>query len=167
METQTANLTALMEKLLSRFDEERDLADKRAEAQTAFNTQVSHELQSLSKQIGLTQAEVDDVRKAVSASASSTPSTGSQVDDPSTAVLHTPAVRNGPPPPPPDPRVASSPSALPIPQTIAGSAPLARLTNEGPPLLSKPDDQIGLPERGFQSAPAPREEYSVRPPKHH
>ncbi|XP_037480907.1 uncharacterized protein LOC119358489 [Triticum dicoccoides] len=121
METQTANLTALMEKLLSRFDEERDLADKRAEAQTAFNTQVSHELQSLSKQIGLTQAEVDDVRKAASASASSTPST----------------------------------------------APLARLTNEGPPLLSKPDDQIGLPERGFQSAPAPREEYSVRRPKHH
>lgn len=56
MGEQTSNLTALMETLLSRFDEEKVLADKRAEAQTTFNTQVSQELQSLSKQIGLTQA---------------------------------------------------------------------------------------------------------------
>ena len=81
MGEQTANLTALMETLLSRFDEEKVLADKRAEAQTAFNNQVSQELQSLTKQIGLTQADVDDVRKVTSPSASSAPSSGSQVEE--------------------------------------------------------------------------------------
>lgn len=95
MEGQTANLTALMEKLLSRFDEEKDLAEKRAEAQTAFNTQVSHELQSLSKQIGLTQADVDDVRKVASPATASAPSAESQVDDPSAAALQAPAATNG------------------------------------------------------------------------
>lgn len=39
-----SNLTALMETLLSKFDEEKVLADKRPETQTAFNTHVSLEL---------------------------------------------------------------------------------------------------------------------------
>ena len=75
----TINLTALMEKLRARLDEEKAVADKRAEAQTAFDTQVSHELQSLTKQIGLTQADVDDVCKVTSPSAASAQSHGSQV----------------------------------------------------------------------------------------
>lgn len=184
MGEQTANLTALMETLLSRFDEEKVLADKRAEAQTAFNNQVSQELQSLTKQIGLTQADVDDVRKVTSPSASSAPSSGSQVEDPSAAVLHTPGMRVGsqqqppppdprtaPPPPdlrtappPPDPRTAPPPSALPFPLTITGQASTARLTNDGPPLLARPDGPRAPPER----APPPvlHEEYAVRPPKH-
>lgn len=129
MGEQTANLTALMETLLSKFDQEKVLADKRAEAQTAFNTQVSLELQSLAKQIGLMQAEVDDVRKGASPSASSAPSTGSaQVEDPSAATLRTPATQA-------DPRAAPPPSAVPIPQVITGNPQFARLTNEGPPLL--------------------------------
>lgn len=171
MEEQTANLTALMEKLLSRFDEEQALADKRAEAQAAFNSQVSHELQSLSKQIGRTQAEVDDVRKVASPAASSAPSTGSQVDDPSAARPHTPATQEGPHQPPPaaihtsapDPCAAPPPSALPIPQAITGNLPLARLTNEGPPLLARPE-HTQWTER--TSLPPPREEYSTKPPKH-
>ena len=81
MGEQTANLTALIETLLSRFDEEKVLAHKCAEVQTAFNNQVSQELQSLTKQFGLTQADVDNVRKVTSPSASSAPSSRSQVDD--------------------------------------------------------------------------------------
>ena len=83
-----------MEKLLSRFDEEQALATKRAEAQATFNTHVSTELQSLSKQIGLTQADVDDVRKATSPTASSAMALASQVDDPSAAGSRTPAATN-------------------------------------------------------------------------
>lgn len=164
MGEQTANLAALMETLLSRFDKEKVLTDKRAEAQTTFNTQVSHELQSLAKKIGLTQADVNDIRKVGTPSASSAPSSGSQVDDPSAAVLHTPAGWTAPPPPPPSiVRVAPPPSALSIPQSIIGSGPLARLSNDGPLLLSRPDDALRLPESGPQ--PVPREDYSSRPPR--
>lgn len=165
MGEQTANLTALMEKLLSRFDEEQALATKRAEAQATFNTHVSTELQSLSKQIGLTQADVDDVRKATSPTASSATASASQVDDPSATVLHTPAARTAPAqPPPPNPRTAPPPSALPIPQVIVGAAPVARLTNEGPPLLPNPREQLGLTAR--PPPPIQSDEYTPRHPKY-
>ena len=45
----STNLTTLMETLLSKFDEEKVLADKRAETPTAFNTHVSLKLNSLAK----------------------------------------------------------------------------------------------------------------------
>lgn len=169
MEGQTANLTVLMEKLLSRFDEEKGLAEKRAEAQTAFNTQVSHELQSLSKQIGLTQAEVDDVRKMASP-ADSAPSAVSQVDDPSAAGRRAHVANNGLQQPevvlqtpPPEPRTAPPPSTLPIPQAFTSQIPFARLTNEGPPLLARPEHQ---PSGERTQLPAPRDEYTTKPPKH-
>ena len=121
MGEQSANLTALMETLLSKFDKEKILADKRAEAQTTFNAQVSLELKSLAKQIGLTQVEVDDVRKVASPSASSTPSTGSQVDEPATTPLRSAPTREAPVQPPPhDLRAPPPPSALPILQVLTG-----------------------------------------------
>lgn len=166
MGEQTANLTALMEKLLSRFDEEQALATKRAEAQATFNTHVSTELQSLSKQLGLTQADVDDVRKATSPTASSATASASQVDDPSTAGSRTPAPTNGlqQPAPPPEQRAAPHPSVLPIPQVLTGAVQAARLANEGPPLLPVPGARPALPERA--PPPTQREEYAPRPPKH-
>lgn len=133
MGEQTTNLTALMEKLLSRFDDEKLVADKRAEEQAAFNMHVSKELQNLSKQIGLTQAEVDDVCKAASPSASSTPSTASQVVDPLSSASGAAAPHPGAPPlvqphlhtPSPESRAAPSSSALPIAQALTATAPFA------------------------------------------
>ncbi|KAI4992515.1 hypothetical protein ZWY2020_057400 [Hordeum vulgare] len=125
MEQQTSNLTTLMEKLLESFAEEKIKAGKSVEVHAAFNQQVSHELQSLSKQIDLTQAEVDDVRKGASTSASSTLTGTSDIDNAPTVVLHTPPPKEGvqhpaPPPPPPEPHAARHPAAphptvLPIP----------------------------------------------------
>jgi hypothetical protein len=131
---------------LSRFDEEQALATKRAEEQATFNTHVSTELLSLSKQIGLTQADVDDVRKVASPTASSTVASASQVDDPSAAGLRTPAATNGlqQPAPPPAQRDAPHPSALPIPQAITGHGSVVRLVNEGPPLLARPEQPAAV-----------------------
>lgn len=173
MGEQTANLTALMEKLLTRFDEEKAAADKRAEAQTAFNTQVSHELQSLTKQIGLTQADVDEVRKVTAPSASSAQS---QVEDPAATPGRISTLQAGNPPPvqtalhthQPPPHTAPPPSALPIPQVIAGNRPVARLANEGPPLLSSPGQPTAPPPQPDHTIlpPPPREEAYTKPPKH-
>lgn len=155
MGEQTVNLTTLMETLLSRFDEEKLLGDKRTEAQMAFNNEVSHELQSLTKKNGLTQADVDDVRKVASSSTSFASSPASQIDDPSSVGVRTPAAA----------RAAPRRSALRIPQVIVGIGPAARLVNDGPPLLASPDESFPPSTRGYPSTPC--DEFPVHPPKHH
>ncbi|KAI4983565.1 hypothetical protein ZWY2020_025431 [Hordeum vulgare] len=159
MQQHTSNLADLVENLLTRFDEEKLAAEKCMEIQAAFNTHVSHELQSPSKQIGLTQADVDDVHKVASPSASPTPPARSD-----TTGLHTPLPKDGPqrpvPTPPPEPRAAPPASALPTPHALAGGQPFARLVNEGPPVMARPEQA----ERTHLQNP--REEYFTKPPKH-
>lgn len=58
--------------------------------------------------------------------------------------------------PPPDPRAAPPPSALPILQAFTGNPRFARLTNDGPPLLSRPEQPPIPPERVH--LPLPRDD---------
>ncbi|KAI5013406.1 hypothetical protein ZWY2020_034518 [Hordeum vulgare] len=160
MEQQTSNLTTLTEKLLESFVEENIEGGKHAEVQAAFNQHVSHEFKSPSKQIGLTQAEVDDICKGASTSASSTLTERSDIDIAPTAVLHTPPPKEGvqhpaSPPPPPEPHAALHPTAphptvLSIPHAFASGQPPARLVNEGPPLLPRPAPPPAPPEHAHQ-----------------
>ena len=70
MDDNTSTLKSLMESIISRLDEQKVDSDKRLEAQAAFNAQVSQDLRALSKQVDLTQADVDDRRKALARSPS-------------------------------------------------------------------------------------------------
>lgn len=73
--------------------------------------------------------------------------------------------------PSPDPRAPPPPSALPIPHSITGTATFARLTNEGPSLLTCPEQPATakaahpiLPRD--ELAIKPQEEYTTKLPKH-
>ena len=92
MDDSTTSLKAMMEMILAHLDEQKVDSDKRLEAQIAFNTQVSQDLRSLAKQVDLTQADVDETRKALERS-------------PSPSESHSPTVIHPPlPPPPPRPQ---------------------------------------------------------------
>ena len=66
MET-TNKLQNLLESVIHRLDASQTTAAERFQAQLAFNEQVSHELKYLSKQIDLTQEDVDEARKSTPA----------------------------------------------------------------------------------------------------
>ena len=125
MADNTTSLKAMMEMILAHLDEQKVDSDKRLEAQIAFKTQVSQDLRSLSKQVYLTQADVDETRKALERS-------------PSPSESHSPTVLHPPPPPPPRPQA-------PAPQHQHGSPPSPRLLDQRPPLLAT------APQPGVQS----------------
>jgi hypothetical protein len=64
---------SMLEQILKRLDDQAAVGTQRHEAQAAFNTQVSHELQGVRKQLEITQADVDEARQAVFPSGSSAP----------------------------------------------------------------------------------------------
>lgn len=112
MDDNTSTLKSLMESILKRLDEQKLDSDKLLEAQVAFNTQVSQDLRSLSKQIDLTQADVDEARKSMERSPSP----------------HGSGTVFNPPPP-------LRPAPAPHHQ---GPLPSPRLADERPPLLVQP-----------------------------
>ena len=101
MDESTSNITKMLESLLNKMDEQKAIHDKQIEIQAAFNAQISQDVRSLSRQINLTQADVDATRKTVEGSASPSGSV--------TTVLHQPAAPQQPPPPPPPRRPPSRP----------------------------------------------------------
>ena len=60
----TDKMQGLLETIPRRLDDHQKTADERHHAQVAYNDQVSNELKHLAKQIDLTQADVDEARKA-------------------------------------------------------------------------------------------------------
>jgi ribosomal protein S20 len=64
MEENNVATKSMLEKIWKRINEQIIVGDQRHEAQATFNTQVSQELHSMCKQLDLTQADVDEARKA-------------------------------------------------------------------------------------------------------
>ena len=60
----------MLSSLLTRFDESKIAGDKQTEAQLAFNEQVSSNHSHLCQQMDLTQADIDETRKALERSPS-------------------------------------------------------------------------------------------------
>lgn len=58
----------MLARILQHLDDQAALGDKRYEEQTSFNTKVSQELLGVRKQVDLTAAEVDEVRRGGSTS---------------------------------------------------------------------------------------------------
>lgn len=142
MENNTNSLKSILDSLISRLDEQKIASDKQLEAQIAFNTQVSQELRIITKQLDLTQADVDDARKSLERSPS---------PQESATVIH-------PQPPPP----LRPPAA----QHQLGMPPSPRL-GAGPPLLQQlgataatPTAQLHQPQQ-FNHG-----DYFVKLPKH-
>jgi hypothetical protein len=78
MEENALATKAMLEQILKRLDDQIVVSDQRYEAQAAFNTQVSQDLQSVRKQLDLTQVDVDEARKA---SSSAVPPAASQATE--------------------------------------------------------------------------------------
>lgn len=145
---------------MTRFEASQITADKHVEAQLAFNEQVSSDLTHLRRQMDLTQADVDEVRQQ------RTDHDKHQAT--ASAHQHQFMPRGG------DPHASS---ATPLPEQARGSGvqgPVARLVNEGPPLIPhRPAVAITgaaqMPPpaspRGLPQAP-PTDDYHVKPPKH-
>ena len=125
MSETTDKLQNLLELVIHRLDGSQKTADERHQAQLSYNEQVSTKLKHLSKQIDLTQADVDEARKAAP-----------MVDPPaahhttmSPLGISTTAGSSAPPPPP---------SSRPMPPLLymdgAAQLPFARLVNHGSPL---------------------------------
>ena len=68
MAENTGQVTTLLDTILKRLDEQLVLGNKRYEEQLAFNSESTKGMQNLQKQLDLTQKEVDEARKATSAS---------------------------------------------------------------------------------------------------
>lgn len=158
MDDNTNSLKSLMETILSRLDEQKLDNDKRLEAQVAFNTQVSQDLRTLSKQVNLIQADIDETRKALERSPSPQGSGSATVINP---------------PPPPLPL-----RPAPVPQLQQqGPPPSSRLTDQRPPLLATAPP-FGLPIQPaplhtpyHQTAESPHHQHQpsdnyIKPPKH-
>ncbi|XBH82334.1 hypothetical protein VPH35_071018 [Triticum aestivum] len=153
MAESSEELKSMLSSLLTRFDESKLAGDKQAEAQIAFNKQVSVDLALLRRQVDLTQADVDEVRQQR---------------------------QTAPPPPATSPR--GHPPCTPRGGPLTGSfaapvdphAPQHRLVNNGPPLLQlrHGGDRVdgphpGDPAPGHHDMEMPRqEEYFAKPPKH-
>lgn len=152
----TDKLQKLLESVIRRLDASQTTADERFQAQTTFNEQVSNKLKNLGKQIDLTQADVDEARKAAptvdpaiaAAAGAISPSGLTTAAGSSTHAPSTPPVVNHHPPPPP----------LPLYTEGAAQLPFARLVNHGPPLL--PARALAPPE------PDRTGEHYTKPPKH-
>ncbi|XP_073353661.1 uncharacterized protein [Aegilops tauschii subsp. strangulata] len=143
MDDNTSTLKALMETVLSRLDEQKADIEKRLEVHAAFNVQVAQDLRALSKQVDLTQADVDETRKALERSPSPRGSGPGAVLNPS------------PPPPPPPPL-----RPPPMHQQQQGPPPSPRLADQWPPLLQEPLQQQNEPQLHQH-----HDNY-IKPPKH-
>nr|XP_020156464.1 shootin-1-like [Aegilops tauschii subsp. strangulata] len=153
MDEGNTNITKMLEALLAKIDDQKAVHEKQIKLQAAFNAQISQEVRGLSRQIDLTQADLDLMRKTVEGSASPTGSV--------TTHLHQPVhPQQQPPPPPPPP-----PSPRPVPDPARSSSSHARLGDHRPPLLPVP------PQGGFVAAATTSStgyhtnEYH-KPPKH-
>ncbi|XP_073366467.1 uncharacterized protein [Aegilops tauschii subsp. strangulata] len=128
----TDKLQSLLESVIRRLDANQKTADERHQAQIAYNDQVSAEIKLLSKQIDLTQADVDEARKAApTVDPAATVSGGAS---PSGVTATGDSSAHPPPPPPPPP--PTRPPPLPLYTDGAAQLPFARLVNHGPPLLT-------------------------------
>ncbi|XBI72477.1 hypothetical protein VPH35_066426 [Triticum aestivum] len=153
MDEGNTNITKMLETLLARIDDQKVAHEKQIELQAAFNAQISQEMRGLSRQLDLTQADLDLTRKTVEGSASQSGSV--------TTHLHQPAQPQQQPPPPPPP----PPSPRPVPDLARPLSSHARLGDHRPPLLPVP------PQGGFVAAPtASPTGYHTnefhKPPKH-
>lgn len=162
--TETTNkLQNLLESVIRRLDASQTTADERFQAQLAFNEQVSHELKNLSKQIDLTQVDVDEARKSTPVADPAAAAAASVLS--ASGVTATMGSSNHVPPPPP----ATNPPQAPLPLLVrptsppllyiegAAQLPFVRLVNHGPPLL--PPHTPTMPEHCRTS------EYIFKPPK--
>jgi hypothetical protein len=148
LEESATTTQGLLEQLIKRFDEQTVVGDQRHAMQAAFNAQVSQELQSVRKQLDLTQADVDEAHRVGSPALSPTGST----------IL--------------DAR------ALPSVAPAAVRSGQARLINDGPPLIKDlPPVALGAQQQQPQPPPIRRNsEYDfgdrvedggyIKPPKH-
>uniref|UniRef100_A0A453EG05 Retrotransposon gag domain-containing protein n=1 Tax=Aegilops tauschii subsp. strangulata TaxID=200361 RepID=A0A453EG05_AEGTS len=149
MSETSGEIKSLLESLLTRFEASQITAAKHVEAQLAFNEQVSSDLTHLRRQMDLTQADVDEVRQ--------------QRPDPdkqqaaASSHQHQFMPRGG------APQVSSR---------VQG--PVARLVNDGPPLIPQ-RPVVTITGAGQMPPPAsPRglpqalhaDDYYVKPPKH-
>ena len=75
MEENTGHMTTLLEDIIKRLDAQAATSDQRHGDQFSFNAQISTDLAAVRKQLALTQADVDETRKALSASPGSVAST--------------------------------------------------------------------------------------------
>lgn len=154
MSETTDKLQSLPESVIRCLDVNQKTTDERHHTQTAYNNQVSAELKHLSKQIDLTQADVDEARKATpTVDPAATANTGAA--SPSGVMATAGSSAHTPPPPPPPP---IHPTPLPLYTDGAAQLPFARLVNHGPPLLTA-------------RSPSPTEsdhhgDHYTKPPKH-
>ena len=70
MDEGNTNITKMLETLLARIDDQKVAHEKQIELQAAFNAQISQEMRGLSRQLDLTQADLDLTCKTVEGSAS-------------------------------------------------------------------------------------------------
>ncbi|KAI4967604.1 hypothetical protein ZWY2020_020513 [Hordeum vulgare] len=158
MQQHTSNLADLVENLLTRFDEEKLAAEKCMEIQAAFNTHVSHELQSPSKQIGLPSRRRRRPQGGFPLGlADSARQIRHNRSPHATAQGWAPATRA---------HATTRATCCPARECLTNSTracrrpTFARLVNEGPPVMARPEQA----ERTHLQNP--REEYFTKPPKH-
>lgn len=140
VEESERNVQAMLARILQRLDDQVVLGDKRYEEQTSFNAKVSQELLGIRKQMEVTAAEVDEVRRGGSTSHSTGPT---QVD--TTRPLPGPT--------------ASRPGS-------GNTTP--RLANDGPPLISEVPRPQHVRPNADPEIHREREQDGgyVKPPKH-
>nr|XP_040245087.1 uncharacterized protein LOC120964447 [Aegilops tauschii subsp. strangulata] len=132
MSETTNKLQNLLESVIRRLDANQKTAHECHQAQIAYNDQVSAEIKLLSKQIDLTQADMDEARKAAPTVDPAATISGGASPWGVTATADSFAHRPPPPPPPPPIR----PPPLPLYTDGAAQLSFARLVNHGPPLLT-------------------------------
>ena len=120
MAESSGQVKTLLEDIITRLDAQAATSEKRHEDQLTFNAQISTDLASFRKQLVLTQNDVDDTRKALSASPASAASVGS--DRRAVSLTTSPQIEGGATPPP------------------------ARLANDGAPLMPEPPAAQMVPQ---------------------
>ena len=78
MAEQTGEMKSLLEGIIKRLDTQSETSEKRREEQLSFNNQISTDVASVSKHLTLTQADVDETRKALSTSPGSVASSSQE-----------------------------------------------------------------------------------------
>ena len=64
MEENVGQVMTMLEGIIKRLDGQATIGNKRHEDQLAFNAEIAKDVQSMKKQLDLTQKEVDETRKA-------------------------------------------------------------------------------------------------------
>ena len=155
MSETTHKLQSLLESVIRRLDASQKTADERHQAQIAYNDQVSAEIKLLSKQIDLTQADVDEARKAAPIVDPAATIFGGVSPSGVTATADSSAHHPQPPPSPPPP--PTRPPLLPLYMDGAAQLSFARLVNHGPPLLTAWSPS---------SSEIEHVDHYIKPPKH-